>query len=86
MAIVGVHSFEAKIASRGYHINKRNSWSKARDGKEIKVQLETSQSSKKKVDLYACVIRAKEEYFKRWKIVEHISREISRHVYYTLFL
>ena len=42
MAIVGVHSFEAKIASRGYHINKRNSWSKARDGKEIKVQLETS--------------------------------------------
>ena len=55
MAIVGVHSFEAKIASRGYHICKRNSWSKARDGKEIKVQLETSQSSKKKTLTYTLV-------------------------------
>ena len=48
--------------------------------KRVKVQ------KKKKVDLYACVICATEEYFKRWKTVEHIPREISRHVYYTLFL
>ena len=42
--------------------------------KRVKVQ--------KKVDPYACGICAKEEYFKRWKRVGHISREISRQVYY----
>ena len=47
---------------------KETSWSKARDGEEVKVELETSQSSKT-VDPYACATRAKEEYFKGWKTV-----------------
>ena len=63
MATVGVYSFEAKIASCVYHVYNENSWSKARDGEEVKDDLETRQSSEK-VDPYACAIHAKEKYFK----------------------
>ena len=80
MTIVVVYSFEAKITSCGYHVYEET-WSKARNVEEVKVELETSQSSKK-VDPYACAIRANEEYFKGWKIVGHIPRQMSRHVYY----
>ena len=47
MATVNVYAFEAKIASRCYHIYKETSWSMDRDGEEVKVEPETSQSSKK---------------------------------------
>ena len=83
MTTVGVYPFEAKIASRGYHDYKETSWSKARDGEEVKVELETSQSSKK-VGPYACVICTKEGYFRGWKIVGHIPREISIYIYYNI--
>ena len=65
MATVVVYSFEAKIASRGYHAYKKTSWSKAKDREEVKVELEleTVQSSRK-IDRYAFTIHAKEEYFK----------------------
>ena len=52
MTTVGVYFFEAKIASRGYHVYKKIPWNKARDGEKVKVELETIQSSKK-VDPYA---------------------------------
>ena len=71
-----MYSFKAKIASGGYHVFKKTSWSNAKEGDEVKVELETNKSSKK-IDLYACAIRAKEEYFKGWKIVGHIPRENS---------
>ena len=77
MATAGVYTFEDKIDSRGYHVYKETFWGKARDSKEVNVELETSQSSKK-VDPYACATRAKEEYFKEWKTVGRIQREISR--------
>ena len=76
-----MYSFKAKIASRGYHVFKETSWSNAKEGDEVKVELETNKSSKK-IDPYACAIRAEEEYFKGWKTVGHIPREISRHVYF----
>ena len=84
MTTVGVYSFEAKIASRGYDVYKEASRRKARDGEEVKAEIETIQSSKI-VDPYPYTIRAKEEYFKGWKTVGHIERYkerlISRHVY-----
>ena len=76
-----MYSFKAKIASRDYHVFKETSWGNAKEGDEVKVELETNKSSKK-IDPYACVIRAKEEYFKGWKTVGYMPREISRHVYF----
>ena len=40
MAKVVIYSFEVKIVSRGYHVDKGTSRSKARE--EVKVELETS--------------------------------------------
>ena len=45
------YSFKAKIASRGYHVFKENSWSNAKEGDEVKVELETNKSSNK---IYLC--------------------------------
>ena len=59
-----MYSFKAKIASCGYHVFKETSWSNAKEGDEVKVELETNKSSNK-IDPCACAIRAKEEYFKR---------------------
>ena len=51
--------------------------------KEMRLKLSSKLTKvKKKFDPYACAIRAKEEYFKGWKTVGHIPREISRHVYF----
>ena len=51
--------------------------------KEMRLKLRSKLTKvKKKIDPYACAIRAKEEYFKGWKTVGHIPREISRHVYF----
>ena len=58
-----MYSFKAKIASRGYYVFKETSWSSAKEGHEVKVELETNKISNK-IDPYACAICAKEEYFK----------------------
>ena len=60
-------------------------YSKRLFGAMLKREMRLKLSSKltkvqKKNDPYACAIRAKEEYFKGWKTVGHIPREISRHV------
>ena len=46
--------------------------------KEMRLKLSSKLTKVKK----NCAIRAKEGYFKGWKTVDHISREISRHVYF----
>ena len=66
-----MYSFKAKIASRGYH-----TYSKRLLGAMLKKEMRLKLSSKltkvkKKIDPYACAIRAKEEYFKGWKTVGH---------------
>ena len=43
-----MYSFKAKIASRGCHVFKETSWSNAKEGDEVKVELESNKSSKKK--------------------------------------
>ena len=51
--------------------------------KEMRLKLSSKLAKvQKKIDPYACAIRAKEEYFKGWKTVDHIPREISRHAYF----
>ena len=80
MVTVGVYSFEAKTTSRGYHVYNETSWSKVSNEEEVEVELEKIQSFKK-VDPYVCVVCAKEEYFKGWKTVGHILRELCRNVY-----
>jgi len=75
------YSFESIIASRGYHVYKETSWSNAKVGDEVKVELETNPKSIAK-DPYSCAIKAKHEYFVGWKTVGHIPREISRYVYF----
>lgn len=75
------YSFEAIIASRGYHVYKELSWADATAGEEVKVELETNHMSIAK-DPYSCAIRAKHKYFIGWKTVGHIPRELSRYVYF----
>ena len=73
--------FETIIASRGYHVYKETSWSNAKVGEDVKVELETNPKSIA-CDPYSCAIKAKHDYFVGWKTVGHIPREISRYVYF----
>ena len=73
--------FKAIIASRDYHVYKETSCSNAKINEEAKVELETNTTSLS-TDPYACAIKTKHPYFKDWKTVGHIPREISRYVYF----
>ena len=42
-----MYPFKAKIASRGYHVFKETSWSNAKEGDEVKVELEANKFKKK---------------------------------------
>ena len=53
----------------------------AREGDEVQVCIETNKEPIK-VDPYACAMQAKERFFGAMKTVGHITREISRHVYF----
>ena len=55
------YSFETIIASRGYHVYKETSWSDARVGDEVKVELETDKKSIEK-DPYSCAIKKKHNF------------------------
>ena len=45
--------FKAVIASRGYHVYKETTWSDAKVGDEVKVELETNPNSTA-INPYAC--------------------------------
>ena len=68
-----VYSFQAKVASRGYHIFKETTWVHASVGDHVIVEPETNQTSRHN-DPYACAIKNND------KVVGHKPREISRHV------
>ena len=51
-------SFEAKIASSGYHVFENTTWVNAREGGEVQVEIKTNKNSIK-VDFYVCVILVK---------------------------
>ena len=75
------YSFDTIIASRGYHVYKETSWSNAKVGNEVKVEIEINPKSIAS-EPYSCAIKTKHDYFVGWKTVGHIPREISRYVYF----
>ena len=74
-------SFDTIIASRGYHVYKETSWSNAKVGDEIKVEIETNPKSIAS-DPCSCAIKTKHDYFVGWKTVGHNPRDSSRYVYF----
>ena len=77
-----MHVYEAKIASRGYHIFMNTTWTRAYIGENIKVEIETNSESIRR-DPYACVIRKTNRLFANVsETVGHIPRELSRHIYH----
>ena len=67
-------SFDKRIASRGYHVYRNLSWKNAKAGQRVKVEKETSATSKS-IDPYACAIKIKNCFFDNWITVGHIPRE-----------
>ena len=55
-------SFDKRIASRGYHVYRNSSWKNAKAGQRVKVEKETSATSKS-IDPYACAIKIKNRFF-----------------------
>ena len=76
-----MNSFQATVASRGYHVYKNTTWTNARLGENVVIALETSQSSLE-VDPYACAVRIKNRFYEHHITVGHLPREISRHVHF----
>lgn len=81
MAQATIYSFEAKIASSGYHVYNNTTGVDAKEDGEIQVEIKTNKDSIK-VNPYACAIRVKSKYFDVAKTVGYISTEISRHIYF----
>ena len=77
-----MHVFEAKIASRGYHVFMNTTWTRAFVGEHINVEIETNRESIRR-DPYACAIRKTNRCFANVsETVGHIPRELSRHVFH----
>ena len=53
-----VYRFEAIIASQVFHVYKETTWSNAKVGEEVKVEIESNLTSIAH-DPYSCVIKAK---------------------------
>ena len=75
------YSFTAAVASRGYHVYKNTSWTNAKVGEKVTVEIETKKFSLE-VDPYACAIKIKNRFFDSLITVGHIPREISRHLHF----
>lgn len=77
------YSFQAKIASRGYHVYKSLTWSDVKQGDLVTVEIETDKESRK-IDPYCCAIKAMVGIPPQLKTVGHVPREISRHTFFYL--
>ena len=75
------YSFAATVASRDYHVYKNTSWTNAKVGEKVTIEMETKKSSLE-VDPYACAIKIKNRFFDSLITVGHMPREISRHVHF----
>ena len=60
--IMSTYNFQTTIASRGYHVYKETTWSKAKVNEKVKIEIETNQSSIA-IDPFFCAVKAKEKYF-----------------------
>ena len=76
-----VYSFQVTVAARGYHIYKNTTWNQAKVVDKVLVEIESDKKSKE-IYPYCCSIRTSVN--QQIKTVGHISREISRHVYFFL--
>ena len=75
------YSFAATVASRDYDVYKNTSWTNAKVGEKVTIEMETKKSSLE-VDPYACAIKIKNRFFDSLITVGHMPREISRHVHF----
>ena len=62
------------ITSRGFHVYKERTRSTAKASDEVKVEVDSKN--------YSYAIKAKHKYFRGWKTVGHIPREILQYVYF----
>ena len=54
---MAIFTFTATVASRGYHIHQNTSWTNAKQGEKVTVELEMKISLE--IDRYACPIKIK---------------------------
>ena len=78
---MSTYSFQAIIASRGYHVYEETTWSNPNVNQRVKIEIETKQSSIV-IDPYACTVKAKDKYLDGWKTVGNVPREVSRYMYF----
>ena len=79
--MVKFYSFDAIIASQGYHVSKKESWSNAKVDVEVEVGIETTTKSIAS-DPYSQAIKTK--HFTGWKSIGHIPCEISQYIYFII--
>ena len=65
------YSFAATVASSGFHVYKNTSWTNAKMGEKVTVEMGTKKSSLEE-DPYACAIKIKTRSFNSLITVEHI--------------
>ena len=63
-------------------VSKETTWNNVKERDSVRVHLETNKISKKVDHPSECAILAKNQYFNSWKMMGHIPRKISHHVYY----
>ena len=71
-------SFQTKVASRGFQINKNTTWENVNKGQEIPAQSETNEDSKK-IDSYCCA--AKTIFSRKLETVGRLQK-VSGHTYF----
>ena len=74
------YSFTVTVASKGCHVYKNTSWTNAKVGEKVAVEMETKIFSME-VYPYTCAIKIKNRFFDSLITVRHIPCEISRHVH-----
>ena len=74
-------SFQAKVASRGYHVYKETTWRNAMENEKDTVAIESNEASKQ-IDPYYCAVQIKSG--ESAVTVGHIPRETSWHCYFFL--
>ena len=78
-----IFSFQAKVASPGYHVCKETAWRNAMENEKVTVAIKSNEASKQ-IDPYCCAIQIKSSECD--VTVGHIPREISRYCLFFCFV
>ena len=73
--------FSSKIADPRYYVYKNLALSNAIQGEFVTVEIEIDKESKK-IDQFCCAIKATVDILPQLKTIEHVSREISWHIFF----